>query len=66
MLIEIMQNTNSKLDFWPLVLTLTETLVVVAMETTPAEFLELIPDDGTAAYFLPHLLACTQKHLLTT
>uniref|UniRef100_A0A3B4Y2D9 HPS3 biogenesis of lysosomal organelles complex 2 subunit 1 n=1 Tax=Seriola lalandi dorsalis TaxID=1841481 RepID=A0A3B4Y2D9_SERLL len=43
---------------------LKETLVVVAMETSPAEFLELIPDDGTAAYFLPHLLTCSQRHLL--
>ncbi len=42
----------------------TETLVVVAMETSPAEFLELIPDDGTASYFLPHLLTCSQRHLL--
>ncbi|KAM4738762.1 BLOC-2 complex member HPS3 isoform 2-T2 [Anableps anableps] len=43
---------------------LKETLVVVAMETSPAEFLELIPDDGTASYFLPHLLTCSQRHLL--
>ena len=42
----------------------TETLVVVATEMSPAEFLELIPDDGTAAYFLPHLLSCSQRHLL--
>lgn len=40
----------------------TETLVVVATETSPAEFLELIPDDGTASYFLPHLLTCSQRH----
>ena len=43
----------------------TETLVVVAMETSPAEFLELIPDDGTASYFLPYLLTCSQRHKLT-
>ncbi|MED6241560.1 hypothetical protein ATANTOWER_019703, partial [Ataeniobius toweri] len=43
---------------------LKETLVVVAMETSPTEFLELIPDDGTASYFLPHLLTCSQRHLL--
>ncbi|XP_058495268.1 Hermansky-Pudlak syndrome 3 protein isoform X1 [Solea solea] len=43
---------------------LKETLVVVATETSPAQFLELIPDDGTASYFLPHLLTCTQRHLL--
>ncbi|KAM9848485.1 BLOC-2 complex member HPS3 [Aulostomus maculatus] len=40
---------------------LKETLVVVAMETSPGEFLELIPDDGTASYFLPHLLTCCQR-----
>ncbi|KAJ0032807.1 hypothetical protein NQD34_002888 [Periophthalmus magnuspinnatus] len=39
------------------------TLVVVSMETSPTEFLELIPDDGTAAYFVPHLLTCSQRHL---
>ncbi|XP_067369112.1 Hermansky-Pudlak syndrome 3 protein isoform X2 [Channa argus] len=43
---------------------LQETLVVVAMETSPAEFLELIPDDGSASYFLPHLLTCTQRHMV--
>lgn len=42
----------------------TETLVVVAMEMSPAEFLELIPDDGTASYFLPHLLTCSQRQVL--
>lgn len=41
----------------------TETLVVVATETSPTEFLELLPDDGTASYFLPHLLMCSQRHL---
>uniref|UniRef100_A0A3B5LJG1 Uncharacterized protein n=1 Tax=Xiphophorus couchianus TaxID=32473 RepID=A0A3B5LJG1_9TELE len=40
-----------------------KTLVVVAMETSPAEFLELLPDDGSASFFLPHLLTCGQKHL---
>ncbi|PWA21129.1 hypothetical protein CCH79_00009516 [Gambusia affinis] len=45
----------------------TETLVVVAMETSPAEFLELLPDDGSASYFLPHLLTmklCDKKSAL--
>lgn len=42
----------------------TETLVVVAMEMSPAEFLELIPDDGTASYFLPYLLTCSQRQVL--
>ncbi|KAG7327880.1 hypothetical protein KOW79_009486 [Hemibagrus wyckioides] len=44
---------------------LKETLAVVAMELNPVEFLNLIPDDGTAHFFLAHLLKCSQKHLLT-
>lgn len=41
----------------------TETLVVVAAELNPLEFLELLPDDGTAAFFLPHLLECCQRNV---
>ncbi|KAG9351212.1 hypothetical protein JZ751_025103 [Albula glossodonta] len=41
---------------------LKETLVVVAMELNPMEFLNLLPDDGTAEFFLPHLLECCQKN----
>ncbi|XP_018617425.2 BLOC-2 complex member HPS3 [Scleropages formosus] len=44
---------------------LKETLVVIAVELNPLEFLNLLPDDGTAEFFLPHLLACSQKHLMT-
>ena len=43
----------------------TETLVVVSMELSPLEFLDLMPDDGTAQFFLPHLLECSQRKLLT-
>ncbi|XP_031431434.1 Hermansky-Pudlak syndrome 3 protein isoform X2 [Clupea harengus] len=43
---------------------LRETLVVVAMELNPLEFLELLPDDGTAHFFLPHLLECSQRNLM--
>lgn len=39
---------------------LKETLVVVAKELNPLEFLDLLPDDGTAHFFLPHLLECSQ------
>ncbi|KAJ8374350.1 hypothetical protein SKAU_G00049300 [Synaphobranchus kaupii] len=42
---------------------LKETLVVVAAELNPLEFLELLPDDGTAEFFLPHLLDCCQRNL---
>ncbi|CAG5863249.1 unnamed protein product [Menidia menidia] len=61
---ELCNRTRAASDNSILLGALKETLVVVAMETSPAEFLELIPDDGTASYFLPHLLTCSQRHLL--
>ncbi|XP_073332742.1 BLOC-2 complex member HPS3 isoform X2 [Pagrus major] len=61
---ELCNRTRAAADNGILLAALKETLVVVAMEMSPAEFLELIPDDGTASYFLPHLLRCSQKHLL--
>ncbi|XP_043078261.1 Hermansky-Pudlak syndrome 3 protein isoform X2 [Puntigrus tetrazona] len=39
---------------------LKETLAVAAKELNPLEFLDLLPDDGTAHFFLPHLLECSQ------
>ncbi|KAG7488116.1 hypothetical protein MATL_G00031010 [Megalops atlanticus] len=42
---------------------LKDTLVVVATELNPLELLNLLPDDGTADFFLPHLLECTQKNV---
>ncbi|NWH73473.1 HPS3 protein, partial [Piaya cayana] len=42
-----------------------ETLSVVAMELELRDFLNLLPEDGTAAFFLPHLLHCSQRKLLT-
>ncbi|XP_061739813.1 Hermansky-Pudlak syndrome 3 protein isoform X2 [Nerophis ophidion] len=61
---ELCSRTRAATDNSILLAALKETLVVVAMETSPAEFLELVPDDGTASYFLPHLLTCSQRHLL--
>ncbi|XP_041862179.1 Hermansky-Pudlak syndrome 3 protein isoform X2 [Melanotaenia boesemani] len=61
---ELCNRTRAASDNRILLGALKETLVVVAMETSPAEFLELIPDDGTASYFLPHLLTCSQRHFL--
>ncbi|XP_059197814.1 Hermansky-Pudlak syndrome 3 protein isoform X2 [Centropristis striata] len=61
---ELCSRTRAAADNSILLAALKETLVVVAMETSPTEFLELIPDDGTASYFLPHLLTCSQRHLL--
>ncbi|XP_056132154.1 Hermansky-Pudlak syndrome 3 protein isoform X2 [Lampris incognitus] len=62
---ELCDRTRAAADNTILLAALKETLVVVAMEMSPVEFLELLPDDGTALYFLPHLLACSQKQLLT-
>ncbi|NWZ58214.1 HPS3 protein, partial [Haliaeetus albicilla] len=42
-----------------------EALSVVAMELELKDFLSLLPEDGTAAFFLPHLLHCSQRKLLT-
>ncbi|XP_029286189.1 LOW QUALITY PROTEIN: BLOC-2 complex member HPS3 [Cottoperca gobio] len=61
---ELCNRTRAASDNSILLAALKETLVVVAMEMSPTEFLELIPDDGTASYFLPHLLTCSQRHLL--
>ncbi|XP_030584282.1 BLOC-2 complex member HPS3 isoform X2 [Archocentrus centrarchus] len=61
---ELCNRTRASSDNSILLAALKETLVVVAMEMSPAEFLELIPDDGTASYFLPHLLTCSQRQLL--
>ncbi|KAM7011867.1 BLOC-2 complex member HPS3 isoform 3-T3 [Tautogolabrus adspersus] len=61
---ELCNRTRASANNSILLAALKETLVVVAMEMSPAEFLELIPDDGTASYFLPHLLTCSQRHLL--
>uniref|UniRef100_A0A3B4A8X3 BLOC-2 complex member HPS3 C-terminal domain-containing protein n=1 Tax=Periophthalmus magnuspinnatus TaxID=409849 RepID=A0A3B4A8X3_9GOBI len=60
---ELCNRTRAATDNSILLAALQETLVVVSMETSPTEFLELIPDDGTAAYFVPHLLTCSQRHL---
>ncbi|KAM6257867.1 BLOC-2 complex member HPS3 [Porphyrio hochstetteri] len=48
-----------------LISSLKETLSVVAMELELSDFLSLLPEDGTAAFFLPHLLHCSQRKVLT-
>ncbi|XP_053718456.1 Hermansky-Pudlak syndrome 3 protein isoform X2 [Synchiropus splendidus] len=62
---ELCGRLRSACDNDILLAALQETLAVVATEKSPAEFLELIPDDGDAAYFLPHLLSCNLRHQLT-
>ncbi|NXH20348.1 HPS3 protein, partial [Bucco capensis] len=44
-----------------LISSLKETLSVVAMELELRDFLSLLPEDGTAAFFLPHVLHCSQR-----
>ncbi|KFV39630.1 Hermansky-Pudlak syndrome 3 protein, partial [Gavia stellata] len=48
-----------------LISSLKETLSVVAVELELRDFLSLLPEDGSAAFFLPHLLHCSQRKLLT-
>ncbi|XP_055073601.2 BLOC-2 complex member HPS3 isoform X1 [Misgurnus anguillicaudatus] len=43
---------------------LKEALVVMGAELNPLEFLDLLPDEGTAHFFLPHLFECSQRNLL--
>ncbi|XP_038628208.1 Hermansky-Pudlak syndrome 3 protein isoform X1 [Tachyglossus aculeatus] len=40
---------------------LKETLSVVAMELELMDFMTVLPESGTAAFFLPYLLCCSQK-----
>ncbi|KAG8511407.1 Hermansky-Pudlak syndrome 3 protein [Galemys pyrenaicus] len=44
---------------------LKETLSVVAVELELRDFLSVLPEDGTAAFFLPYLLYCSRKKSLT-
>lgn len=44
---------------------LTETLSVLAMELELRDFLNVLPEDGHAAFFLPHLLQCSKRRQVT-
>ncbi|XP_060690520.1 Hermansky-Pudlak syndrome 3 protein isoform X1 [Hemiscyllium ocellatum] len=48
-----------------LVSSLKETLTVVASILQPLDFLSILPDEGVASFFLPHLLDCSRKNLIT-
>ncbi|XP_051874725.1 Hermansky-Pudlak syndrome 3 protein [Pristis pectinata] len=48
-----------------LVSSLQETLAVVAAALPPLDFLRILPDDGVASFFLPHLLECSRKNSIT-
>ncbi|XP_027628161.1 Hermansky-Pudlak syndrome 3 protein isoform X2 [Tupaia chinensis] len=44
---------------------LKETLSIIAVELELRDFLNVLPEDGTAAFFLPYLLYCSRKKSLT-
>ncbi|KAK2508623.1 hypothetical protein MC885_019173 [Smutsia gigantea] len=44
---------------------LKETLSTVAVELELRDFLNVLPEDGTVAFFLPYLLYCSRKKSLT-
>ncbi|XP_008071157.1 Hermansky-Pudlak syndrome 3 protein isoform X2 [Carlito syrichta] len=44
---------------------LKETLSIIAVELELKDFLNVLPEDGTAAFFLPYLLYCSRKKSLT-
>ncbi|XP_061492986.1 BLOC-2 complex member HPS3 isoform X2 [Rhineura floridana] len=63
---ELCKRTRHPGDNYPVLLSsLTETLSVIAMELDLRDFLNVLPEDGNAAYFLPHLLQCSQRSLVT-
>ncbi|XP_048811423.1 Hermansky-Pudlak syndrome 3 protein isoform X1 [Lagopus muta] len=62
---ELCERTRlSRSDCPVLISSLKEILSVVAMELELWDFLSLLPEDGTAAFFLPHLLHCSQRKQL--
>ncbi|XP_048460455.1 Hermansky-Pudlak syndrome 3 protein [Rhincodon typus] len=48
-----------------LVSSLKETLAVVATILQPLDFLSILPDEGIASFFLPHLQECSRKNFVT-
>uniref|UniRef100_A0A2R9A147 Hermansky-Pudlak syndrome 3 protein homolog n=1 Tax=Pan paniscus TaxID=9597 RepID=A0A2R9A147_PANPA len=44
---------------------LKETLSIVAVELELKDFMNVLPEDGTATFFLPYLLYCSRKKSLT-
>ncbi|KFV76297.1 Hermansky-Pudlak syndrome 3 protein, partial [Struthio camelus australis] len=63
---ELCKRTRLSGNYCPVhISSLKETLSVVAMELELRDFLNVLPEDGTAAFFLPHLLHCSQRKPLT-
>ncbi|KAH0624061.1 hypothetical protein JD844_007390 [Phrynosoma platyrhinos] len=53
-------------EYYPVLLSsLQETLSVIAMALELKDFLNVVPEDGNAAFFLPHLLQCSRRKQLS-
>ncbi|NWX89526.1 HPS3 protein, partial [Nothoprocta pentlandii] len=63
---ELYKRTRLTGNYCPVhISSLKEALSVVTMELELRDFLNVIPEDGTAAFFLPHLIHCSQRKPLT-
>ncbi|XP_077204826.1 BLOC-2 complex member HPS3 isoform X2 [Paroedura picta] len=63
---ELCRRTRHAGDNYPVLLSsLKETLSVLAMELELRDFLDVLPEDGNAAFFLPHLLECSRRRQVT-
>ncbi|XP_054838244.1 BLOC-2 complex member HPS3 [Eublepharis macularius] len=63
---ELCRRTRHAGDNYPVLLSsLKETLSVLAMELELRDFLNVLPKDGNAAFFLPHLLQCSRRRQVT-
>uniref|UniRef100_A0A8D0DWZ0 HPS3 biosis of lysosomal organelles complex 2 subunit 1 n=1 Tax=Salvator merianae TaxID=96440 RepID=A0A8D0DWZ0_SALMN len=63
---ELLKRTRQAGDNYPILLSsLKETLSVTAMQLGLRDFLNVLPDDGNAVFFLPHLLQCSRRRLMT-
>ncbi|XP_042313913.1 Hermansky-Pudlak syndrome 3 protein isoform X2 [Sceloporus undulatus] len=63
---ELCKRTRCNGEYYPVFLSsLQETLSVIAMALELKDFLNVVPEDGNAAFFLPHLLQCSRRKQLT-
>nr|XP_056706537.1 BLOC-2 complex member HPS3 [Euleptes europaea] len=63
---ELCRRTRHAGGNYPVLLSsLKETLSVLAVELELRDFLNVLPEDGNAAFFLPHLLQCSRRRQVT-
>ncbi|XP_015284752.1 PREDICTED: Hermansky-Pudlak syndrome 3 protein [Gekko japonicus] len=63
---ELCRRTRYAGNNYPVLLSsLKETLSVLAMKLELRDFLNVLPEDGHAAFFLPHLLQCSRRRQVT-